>query len=116
MHEVKLSPAAGEDIVGIREYISMQLKNPAAALSVVSRILARTRILRNHPEAGKPLSSVVDVQTDYRFPTSGDYLIFYRYEEEAVFVTRVLYGRRDYTRILFGDPPDSEAEPKEGGE
>ena len=39
-----------------------------------------------------------------------NYLIFYRYEDDIVFVSRILYGRRDYTHILFGDLPEDEEE------
>ncbi|MEW6623010.1 MAG: type II toxin-antitoxin system RelE/ParE family toxin [Bacillota bacterium] len=44
-----------------------------------------------------------NIQTDYRFLVCDNYLIFYRYEDGIVFVSRILYGRRNYTRILFGD-------------
>jgi len=36
------------------------------------------------------------------------FFLFYRYEDGIVFVSRILYGRRDYTRILFGDLPEDE--------
>lgn len=52
---------------------------------------------------GAPLSSIVDIQTDYRFLVCANYLIFYRYENRIVFVSRVLYARRNYMRILFRD-------------
>ncbi len=29
------------------------------------------------------------------------YMIFYRFENEVVSVVRVIYGRRDFIRILF---------------
>jgi toxin ParE1/3/4 len=45
----------------------------------------------------------MDIQTNYRFLVCASYLIFYRCEDEIIFVLRILYGRRDYTRILFGD-------------
>ena len=36
------------------------------------------------------------------------YLTFYRVYGSDVYVDRVLYGRRDYLRILFGDTQDEE--------
>ena len=53
---------------------------------------------------GAPLSSIVDIETDYRFLVCGNYTAFYRYDEKFVYVIRVLYSRRDFMKILFGVP------------
>ena len=37
---------------------------------------------------------------------TGNYLTFYRVNGNEVYVDRILYGRRDYLRILFGDMQD----------
>ncbi len=39
----------------------------------------------------------------YRFPVCGSYMIFCHADKDAVMVDRVLYGRRDYPALLFGD-------------
>lgn len=51
----------------------------------------------------------MSIESDYRFLVSGNYLIFYRAYGAEVYIDRVLYGRRDYLRILF-DGLDSFAE------
>lgn len=38
----------------------------------------------------------------YRFVISGNYIAFYRYVDDKVFVNRVLYSSRDYVKVLFG--------------
>jgi plasmid stabilization system protein ParE len=48
---------------------------------------------------------VLNVETDYRFQVCGNYLIFYRLEQGTVYIIRVLYGKRDYMRLLFGEQP-----------
>ncbi|MGG6311840.1 type II toxin-antitoxin system RelE/ParE family toxin [Paenibacillus macerans] len=53
------------------------------------------------PEVGAPLSVIVDLQTEYRYLVCDNYSIFYRYEDGVVYVLRVLYGRRNYMRVLF---------------
>lgn len=108
MYKLKISPKAKDDIVEIKGYISHELCNPQAAVNLVSKITQKIRGLSEHPEIGAPLSSVVDIQTDYRFLVCTNYLIFYRCEDEFVFVSRILYGRRDYSRILFSDLPEDE--------
>lgn len=108
MNEVYLSPEAENDLEEIKTYIAEELENPAAALATVSRITKSLRILQTHASAGAPLSSVTDVESDYRFLVSGNYLTFYRAYGNTVYVDRVLYGRRDYLRILFGDTETTE--------
>ena len=103
MHKLKISPEAKDDLVEIKVYISQELCNPQAAVELVSKITKKIHGLSKHPGIGAPLSSVVDIQTNYRFLVCSNYLIFYKYENEIVFVSRILHGRRDYARILFGD-------------
>lgn len=106
MYKLKISPAAKDDLAEIKGYISQELCNQKAAVNLVSKITKKIRGLSEHPGIGAPLSSVVDIQTDYRFLVCTNYLIFYRYEDGFVFVSRILYCRRDYMRTLFGDLPD----------
>ena len=108
MYKLKISPEAKNDLAEIKGYISEELCNPQAAVNLVSKITKKIRGLSEHPEIGALIYSVVDIQTDYRFLVCDNYLIFYRCEDGIVFVSRILYGRRDYTRILFGDLPEDE--------
>ena len=121
MNELHLSPEAQADLEEIKVYIAEELENPKAALATVGRITKALRILRTHAFAGAPLSSVADVESDYRFLVSGNYLAFFgsldgqenttaygSIDLNTVYVDRILYGRRDYLRILFGDVETTE--------
>lgn len=108
MDKLRISPEAKNDLVEIKGYISQELCNPQAAVNLVSKITKKIRGLSEHPGIGASLSSIMDIQTDYRFLVCANYLIFYRYEAEIVFVSRILYGRRDYLRVLFGNLPEDE--------
>lgn len=103
MNNLHLSPDAQSDMAEIKKYITEDLENPIAALSTVKKILSGIRMLQTHAQAGAALSSIANVESDYRFLVSGNYLTFYRVYGSDVYVDRVLYGRRDYLRILFGD-------------
>lgn len=108
MNNLYLSQAAQDDLTEIKAYISEELENPTAAFSTVGRITKSIRILKNHAMAGAPLSSVANVDNDYRFLVSGNYMVFYRAIGSEVYVDRILYGRRDYLRVLFGDVLETE--------
>ena len=60
-------------------------------------------MLREHAFLGTPLSAVMDVSSEYRYLVSGNYMVFYRVQGMDVYIDRVLYGRRDYMKLLFQD-------------
>lgn len=110
MNKIHLSHAAQGDLAEIKRYISKELENPSAAINTTKKITQTIRILQAHAEAGALLSSITDADNTYRFLVSGNYMIFYRVNERDIYVDRILYGRRHYLRILFGDRlrPDEE--------
>lgn len=108
MNNLYLSPEAQDDLSEIKAYIAEDLENPQAALSTVRKITKTIRMLQEHALIGVPLSAIADVNSDYRYLISGSYMIFYRVTGKDVFIDRVLYGRRDYLRILFGDIAEDE--------
>ena len=110
MNNLHLSEEAQNDLAKIKAYIMGELENPDAALATVSRITKKIRDLKNQAYIGTPLSSVADTESNYRFLVSGNYLIFYRAYAKDVYIDRVLYGRRDYMRILFDDAQTNETD------
>ena len=109
MNKLHLSPEAQEDLSEIKAYIAEDLENPRAALSTVTKITKTIRMLQDHALIGTPLSAVADVNSDYRYLVSGNYMVFYRVAGKDVFIDRVLYGRRDYLRILFADTQEEQS-------
>ncbi|MDR1156976.1 MAG: type II toxin-antitoxin system RelE/ParE family toxin [Oscillospiraceae bacterium] len=113
MGKIHYSREARADLANIKEYISGELANPGAALRTVAHITKRIRETERFPEIGALLSSIVDIDTNYRFLVCKSYLAFYRIEGQDVYIVRVLYGSRDYLAILFGElPQDGEEEQK----
>ena len=100
----KLSYAeeAWRDLDEIWERIAA-LAGAGAADRTVDGIMDDIEGLETYAELGPLLESIADVESDYRFLVCGKYLVFYRTEGNRVFIDRVLYGRRDYLGILFGD-------------
>jgi toxin ParE1/3/4 len=105
MAELRVSPEAANDLREIRKYIAVQLDAPVADQKPVSRILQSMRRLADFPKSGPTLSSALNIETDYRIQVCGNYLIFYRMEQQTVYIVRVLYGKRDYMKLLFGEQP-----------
>jgi plasmid stabilization system protein ParE len=110
MNKLRYFEEAVNDLAEIQKYISEELESPAAAKKTVLHITRRIRQLARFAEAGAPLSSITDIPTDYRFLVCGSYLVFYRVQGTDVWIVRVLYGRRDYLSVLFGNFPQGESE------
>ena len=102
-NKIHYAVEARRDLDDIWDYIVTDLCNASAAERVVNDILDVVEQLENFSEMGALLASIANVDSDYRFIVSGNYLIFYRVSGMNVYVDRILYGRRDYLRILFGD-------------
>jgi plasmid stabilization system protein ParE len=101
MNKLFVSPQAQNDLHEIKSYISDTLENPTAAVNVVSRITTKLKTLIDMQGIGTHLSAKVSFETDYRFLVCGKYLAFYRFENNTIFVDRIIYGGRDYVKILF---------------
>lgn len=108
MADLKISPKAQKDMLEIKAYISEELGNPTAATNVLVKITKRIRDLIEFPLIGASLSSVIKIETGYRYLVCRQYTAFYRYENGTVYVDRVLSGRRDFMRTLFGDVAEEE--------
>lgn len=103
MTKLQISPEAKKDMTEIKKYISQELDSPHAAEKLLAKMTGKIRRLLDYPLMGAPLFSIIDIETDYRFLVCDSYLIFYRYDDEVIYVVRVLFGRRDYMHILFKD-------------
>ena len=107
-NKLHYSVDARRDLEEIWDHIEGDLCSPVAARRMVDRILDAVEQLENFSGLGAPLSSIVDTDTDYRFLVTGNYMTFYRVAGRDVYVDRILYGRRDYLRVLFGRPDGDE--------
>lgn len=63
-------------------------------------ILDAVDVLAEFPESGAPLEPHINLDSPYRFITVGNYIAFYRFEENTVYVDRVLYQKRNYAKLL----------------
>ena len=101
-NKIFIAPEVQRDLDDIYDYILFDLGNPAAAMNMIDKIMEAIDQLAAFPHLGAPLSSIANVESAYRFLVTDNYMTFYRVMGENVFVDRVLYGRRDYLRILLG--------------
>ena len=106
MYNIVFSSEAIKDLEETKAYITEELCSEQAATKTVSKILKDIHMLSKFPESGPSLSAIVNFDTNYRYLVSGNYVAFYRLEENEVRIVRILYGRRNFMQILFGEPQE----------
>lgn len=91
--EIVWLPSAATDVARLREFI--QEKNPQAAQRAASRIKDAVQILRENPEAGKPVEDMVAFR-DLVIPFgNGNYVLRYREELTRVVIVRVRHNKEE---------------------
>lgn len=98
-----LSAEARRDLISIQKYIANEQESPQTALKVIEKIINRIERLLRFPGTGALLSPKVQFPTNYRYTRAVGYLIFYRHEQDQIFVDRIIHGKRDYLTVLFPD-------------
>ena len=101
-----LSSEARRDLRSIQDYISDEKESPQTALKVVEKILDRIEGLLSFPDTGTLLSPKVNFPTNYRYARAAGYLIFYRHENNHIFIDRIIHGKRNYIAVLFPESGD----------
>ena len=96
-----ISAEARQDLRNIQKYIGEEKESPITALKIIEKILNKIESLIRLPNSGTLLSSKVKFPTNYRFKRESGYLIFYRYENNQIFVDRIIHEKRNYIIILF---------------
>jgi addiction module RelE/StbE family toxin len=109
MAKVFFTPLARQDLTEAGDYIAHRLHNRPAARNLIRKIQAAAKTLEQFPYSGTPLDAS-DVQVLYRYLVCGNYMVFYHISGESVWIDRILYGRRDYLAILFGNALTDENE------
>lgn len=101
-NKIKYSPAAVDDMDEIFSYIAQD--NVSAAENLLEKLDHHISSLVDFPNKGSLLSDdeYTLIQRGYRFIVVHPYLVFYRVIDHTIIIHRILHGRRDYLRALFG--------------
>jgi toxin ParE1/3/4 len=91
--------SALDDLDDVAEYIA--LDNPAAAWSLVERVLRRVDQLARFPKSGKRSAELL--RTPYREVVVAPCRIFYRVDGKTVFILHVMRSDRLLTRFLLDE-------------
>lgn len=102
-NKIRYSPLALKDLDAIWDYIANELMSPSAADNTVNGIMDRIDGLDGFPDTGSRLLFDNGLDSGYRFINFKNYMAFYHIQMETIYVDRVMYGKRDYMKVLFPD-------------
>lgn len=94
------SPLFYDDLERVTDYIMLELKNTAAAKDLINSVEAAIKKRLINPTQAAIYKSVTEREHPYRRIIVGNYLIFYVVIGNTMVVRRMLYGRRDLSKIL----------------
>lgn len=101
--ELRWSADAADDLDAAIDYISNNLGSPLSAQRLVDSILGKAQLFADSPGAATVLRTRTGVDTGYRYMVCGNWMVFFCLEESRALVVRILYGKSDYMKTLFGD-------------
>lgn len=107
-YKLHYSRQSKHDLEEVWNQIAIEYQNISSAAALVESIENDIDRLTDFPQLGPVLSSIADVESDYRFLLTGKYLTFYRVTGTDIYIDRIIYGRRDYLRILLDTVADGE--------
>ncbi len=101
-YRVDISESAENDILDIVRYIASQLSAPLSALKMIELLEGQMASLSDLPQSHPLVADERLAQMGYRKMPVKNYVIFFSIDEKnkVVDIERILYGRRDWVRIL----------------
>jgi plasmid stabilization system protein ParE len=91
---------AENDLLEIVAYISETLEAPKAALNFIDELGKKIEKLKINPYSYRLYKPSKPIDTEYRLLRVKNYLVFYVVIETTVEIHRVIYSKRDLSRII----------------
>ena len=101
VNNIFYSPEALQDLDDISDYITYELSSPLAAHNLLTEITQTVDLLKNNPLMGASINSIANIVSDYRFLVVKNYMVFYRYFNNNIYIDRVLYSKSHYLSVLI---------------
>ena len=99
-YELRFLSLFEEDLNEIVDYITYRLRNPVAAENLVDAVEAAIQERLPNAEAFEPYQSSRERKYPYYRIRIKNFMIFYVVIDNVMEVRRILYGRRNWKKIL----------------
>lgn len=96
--KIVFSKKSEQQIDEIYQYVLSKSNDEDTAKQYVNELIDKTEILKKHAFIGRQLEIIDNIVTQYRFLIYKDYLMFYRVDENKVYIDRILSSKTDYVK------------------
>lgn len=106
---IKYSPIALRDLDRVKSEVFEASKDQNITSRYMNDLLDKIEAKRDFPLSGSPLY-YKNLFTGYYIVIFKSYLAFYRFDNNTIYVDRILYGKSDYIRTLRLPNEDTETD------
>ena len=102
IRRIDFSPEALKDIEETKDYLTAEFGEKTST-DKLKKVMKSIRLLDQFPLQGSGIWERYGIESDYRYIYTTRNYVFYRIEDDAIKIIRILDARRDFVNILFGD-------------
>jgi plasmid stabilization system protein ParE len=95
---VRLLPATEDDLESILDFLYAE--SPKTAIGFLEKFEEVKDRLQEFPHISRVPENLHWNRSGYRYYVMGNYIIYYKIEEEAIMIFRIFHGSQDYESIL----------------
>ena len=99
-YKLRVLPLFEEDLNGIVDYIAFALQNPIAAENLIDAVQKAIEERLPFAESFEPYHSARERKYPYYRITVKNYTVFYVVIDDIMEVRRILYGGRDWEKMI----------------
>ena len=99
-YEIEYSKDSMQDLVEIKQYIKFKLQEPEIAQKIIRKIREEINNLKNNPKRYATIDNKKIERLKIRKIIVKNYIVFYRIKGYKIQIVRVMYGRRDWIKLL----------------
>lgn len=101
-YKIQFSKDARKDLIDTYSYIKYNLQEPAIAEKLIAKIREEINKLKDNPTIYAVIQDEIIKKREIRKIKVNNYIVFYKVEKKnkIVEIVRIMYGRRNWTRIL----------------
>ena len=101
MKKLLFSPDYKEKTISLRERLKIEF-GADVCKRVMSRISTDVKILKTYDRAGHSVREEFGIDTDYYYMYTCHNYVFYRIEDDSVFIVNIYHEHEDFMWKLFG--------------
>lgn len=94
------SEEAKQDLIEIKKYIKYNLQEPNIANKLISKIKNAIEGIKNNPKMYAIIDDDFIKKLEIRKIIVDNYIVFYRIQSNTIEIVRVMYGRRNWIKLL----------------